>query len=166
MLPSCEVIDLILEDHKKFLVLMADIVGHTISNVAWSKIRSTLSPVSRFAISDPVSMAPELFEPAGMNVFNRVVFKKRGLIKLYVSYAFKPYEAAGCSEFMLYGGAPLDAAQTVDLFGVSHCMTRAVSNQHNIFSIISIEKDKAADIYSRLMDILDADWEARHQPKP
>jgi hypothetical protein len=141
------------EDHIKFLVLTADIVGHTISNQGWIRAKSYLSPAEKFRITDPIMMAPELFAKATIQPFNHIVYKEREKIRIYVKYDFLTYENAACNEFLLRG-APFDKPQSIDLPGVTHVVSRSVDDPNKIIGIVSVEKTELADIYNRLLEIL------------
>ena len=143
----------LVEDHVKFLVLTADIVGHTISNQSWIRAKSYLSPAEKFRITDPIMMAPELFSKAVVTPFNHILYKEREKVRIYVKYDFLTYENAACNEFLLHG-APFDKPQVIDLDGVSHVVSRSVDDPNKIIGIVSVEKTETADIYNRLLEIL------------
>lgn len=153
MSPTDNILSELLADHVKFLVLSADLVGHLISNQGWIRARSYLSPAEKFRITDPIMMAPEIFEKVTISVFNKILYKERGRIRIYVKYDFLTYENAACNEFLLHG-AIFDRPQTIDLVGVSHVISRSPDDPNKIIGIVSVEKTETADIYNRLLDIL------------
>ena len=55
-----DIIKEILEDHRQFLLLLSDVAGTSISGNAWLRVRSYLSPETKFSIRDPIMMTPEI----------------------------------------------------------------------------------------------------------
>jgi hypothetical protein len=141
------------KDHIKFLTLIADIVGHTISNQGWIRAKSYLSPAEKFRITDPIMMAPELFAKATILPFNHIIYKEREKIRIYVKYDFLTSENAACNEFLLRG-APFDKPQSIDLPGVTHAVSRSVDDPNKIIGILSISGIENSSIYNQLLAIL------------
>lgn len=152
-MPVNNILDELAQDHVKYLVLMADIVGHTISNQGWIRARSYLSPANKFRLTDPIMMAPELFAKTTIIPFNHIIYKERAQIRLYVKYDYLIHENAACNEFLLRG-APLDKPQGIDLPGVTHAISRSADDPNKIIGILAIEVAENADIYNRLLAIL------------
>ena len=150
---TCDILDSLIEDHVKFLLVMADIVGHTISNQGWIRARSYLSPSNKFRITDPIMMAPEIFAHTQVSVFNHITYKERQKINLYVKYDFMTYENAACNEFLLRG-AFFEKWQPIDLPGVTHKLSRMADDQNKIIGVLAISKEENSSIYDSLIDIL------------
>ena len=135
---------------------MGDIAGHSISDSGWIKVKSYLTPVNKFNISDPVMMTPELLMKTELVLNNFIVQKERQLIKLYVSYIFPDYESAACYEFLIRG-ANLNLKQTLEISGISHKMIRGADDPNKIYGVIALGNQNDADnLYTRVCSTLNA----------
>ncbi len=148
---------LILIDHKKYLLFMGDVASCCISEVGWSKVRSYLSPASHFDVSDPLMMVPKLLDRTEIKLNNFIIFKKRKLIRLYLTYIFPDYEGAACSEFLLRG-AYSQIKQQQDLPEVAHHLFQGFDDPNKIYGIVSIQAientENADNLYMALFDTL------------
>jgi len=152
-------IDALLLEHKSFLNLMGDVASCCISESGWARARSYLSPSTKFDVSEPCMMVPNLFVNVEIKLHNVIIYKERRLIKLYVEYLFPDYEAAGCFEFLIRG-ASLNLKQVIDTPSVNHEMIRGVDDPNKVFGTISISIQEnlttTDNIYMRVRDTLKA----------
>jgi hypothetical protein len=152
------ILEFLFEAHKDFLCLNSDIAGVSISDSAWSRVRSYLSPENKFVVIESIMMTDSLISQVKIKLTNSVIFKKRKVIKLYVSYDFPGFENGACFEFLLRG-ASLDTKQVMCQEEVIHQIRRSATDQNKIFGIISvgaIENMKSDDtsLYERLLKTL------------
>jgi hypothetical protein len=152
------ILDIIFTSHRDFLCLNSDIAGVSISDSAWSRVRSYLSPENKFVVIQSIMMTEALISKVEIKLTNSVIFKKRNLIKLYVSYSFPGFENGACFEFLLRG-ASLDTKQLMDQDGVLHQIRLSASDPNKIFGIISVGaienmKNDDTSLYERLLKIL------------
>lgn len=152
------ILEILFNSHKDFLCLNSDIAGVSISDSAWSRVRSYLSPENKFVVIQSIMMTEALISQVKIKLTNTIIFKKRKIIKLYVSYEFPGFENGACFEFLLRG-ASLDTKQAMEYSEVIHQIRKSASDPNKIFGIISvggIENTKSADtsIYERLLKIL------------
>ena len=148
--------DLLIQDHKKFLILMADVAGCSISESGWARAKSYLSPAFKFDVPDPIMMTTKLFEPANIFLYKYTFYKERKKLKLYVTYQFA--ENATCFEFLLRG-APMHLKQSSDdIPDVVHSLMRGVDDPNAVYGLISIqakENSEAADtLFERVLNTL------------
>lgn len=125
----------LLTEHKDFLILMSDIAGCCISDIAWSRTRSYLSPAYHYDVSEPIMMTPILISQVELKIFNFVIFKERKLIKLYLDYQFPGFEGAACNEFLLHSS--LDIKQVMEQ--ATHQVRKEATNGNKTFGIISVQ---------------------------
>lgn len=139
MIEAPTILDLILEEHKSFLLLMSDIAGHAIDGNAWLKVRSCLSPNNKFTVCDPVSMTTEIFANTEISINKHIEFKARGQVKLYLTYKFPGYESAACCEFLLRG-APFNMMYALNTLNVEHGLTKGIDDPNKVFGMVNISR--------------------------
>ena len=150
----------LLVEHKSFLLLMSDIAGHAIDGNAWLRVRSYLSPMTKFVITEPIMMTPQIIENTEIVIQKFIEFKVRGQIKLYLDYSFPDYEAAACYEFLLRG-APTHMVYSIGSPAVQHSLMKGIDNPNKLFGIVSIsrsgptEVQNYADTYNRVVELLE-----------
>lgn len=143
----------ILEDHKQFLLITSDVIAHSVTDSQWLRIKSLLSPESRFTIPDPLNFNTILI-PKTRCIPNKVIwYEKRQILVFHLSYNFHAYEGASCTEFFMRGPRSL-LPLSVDMAGVTHQIS--VPNIKdteisNIYGVVTVEKAETADTYSRLL---------------
>ena len=136
------ILDRLLESHKSYLTLMGDIAGHSISDAAWIKVRSYLSPNYKFMLIDPVMVTPNLLLNTEIILNKYIEFSARGQIKIYLKYIFT--EPAACFEFLLQS-APLQMPYSFSEPFVEHCLVRDPDDQNKIMGIVSIFRKACID---------------------
>ena len=149
VIPANKELDILLEEHKSFVGLMGDIAGCSISEAGWSRVRTYLSPASKFDVSQAIMMTPVLISKVSCKIKDYVIYQKRQLIKLYITYDFPDYENAACFEFLLRG-ASLNIKQPIEREGVIHQIRIDADDPNKIYGVISvgiIEKSESADTF-------------------
>ena len=136
------ILNKLLEEHKGYLSLMGDIAGHSISDTAWIKVRSYLSPNHKFILIDPIMITPNLLLDTEIILNKHIEFSARGQIKIYLKYIF--IEPAACFEFLLQG-APLQMPYSFSEPFIEHCLVRDPDDQNKIMGIISIFRKSCID---------------------
>lgn len=150
-----DILQLLFDSHKDFLCLNSDIASMSISDSSWSRVRSYLSPENKYIVIQSIMMTEALISKVAITLTNLVVFKKRKVIKVYVSYNFPGFENGACFEFLLVG-ASLNTKQLMEHVGIIHQIRRSASDPNKVFGIISvgaIENTKSDDnsMYERLL---------------
>jgi hypothetical protein len=150
----------LLVEHKSFLLLVSDVAGHSIDGNAWLRVRSYLSPNTRYSIIEPIMMTPEIFENTKIFVSKGIEFKARGQIKFYLAYKFPDYEGAACNEFLLRA-APFHMTYSIGLPTIQHSISKGIDDPNKVFGMISISRSgpteiqNAADTYNRVAELLE-----------
>ena len=145
----------VLEDHHKFLLITADVIGHSITESQWVRIRSLLSPESKFTIPDALNFSVIII-PKTKCIPKKVIwYEKRETLVFHLGYEFHSYEGASCTEFFMRGPRSL-LPLPVELAGVTHQIS--VPNIKdteisNIYGVVTVEKGETADTYSRLINM-------------
>ena len=132
---------------------MGDIAGHSISEVGWSKVRTSLSPASKFDISDPIMMVPKLLVNTKIRIYEFINYPQRETIHIYVLYAFPDYESAACFEFLMRG-ASLNIHQSIDIPAVSHRMIKGADDPNKLCGVILVSSNTADNLYIRVQKTL------------
>lgn len=150
-----DVLSILFADHLNMLVSAADVVGHSIDSALWSRIHAMLSPMSKYDVRDPLWMSTMMVPKITMSVDKHVIFVGSGKIKIYLSYEFPEYDGAAISLFLSCKGAPQKFPETFTLPGVSHALSIGVENSGKIHGIVAVQKTQNADIYSKLLEVLE-----------
>lgn len=149
----CNPLQEVLEDHHKFLMITSDVIAHSITDTQWIRIKSLLSPETRFNIPDCLNFSV-LVIPKTKVIPNKVIwFKKRETVVFHLTYEFPSWEGSACKEFFMRGPRSL-SPQPVDCNGVTHQIS--VPNIKdteisNIYGVVTVEKVESADTYNRLL---------------
>ena len=138
------ILDKLLEEHKSFLLLMSDVAGHSISENAWIKVRSYLSPTNKFRLIEPIMMTPEILSNTIITINKHIEFTVRGQIKLYLLYTFPDYEDAACNEFLI-NGASLQMPYSISEPYIEHCVAKSPDDPNKVTGIISISRNSCID---------------------
>lgn len=145
----------VLEDHEKFLMITADVISHSITDTQWIRVKSLLSPESRFSIPDALNFS-DLIISKTKSIPNKVIwYEKREILVFHLNYDFYSWEGGACTEFFMRGPRSL-LPYSLDMIGVTHQIS--VPNIKdteisNIYGVLTVEKVKTADTYSRLLNM-------------
>jgi hypothetical protein len=145
----------VLEDHYKFLLITADVISHSITESQWTRIKSLLSPESRFTIPDALNFSTIII-PKTKCIPNKVIwYEKRQTLVFHLTYDFHSYEGASCTEFFMRGPRSL-LPLPIDLVGVTHQISvpniKDTEISH-IYGVVTVEKAETADTYSKLISM-------------